>query len=451
MNALENAKRLKAELDSFRPLTGEIEARIMQKFRLDWNYHSNKLEGNSYTYGETKMLLLYGLTAGGKPINDYKEISGHNEAIETIIEVIKDKTPLTETFIRHLHTLILEEQWVEAKTADGKPTKRLIKVGEYKTEPNHVETVTGEMFYFSEPIETPAKMQELIEWFNQKKSLKDTNPIFLAAEFHYKFIRIHPFDDGNGRMARLLMNFILMQNGFPPVIIKDNDKANYIAVLRQTDVGIIQPFIEYIAENLVRSLEIMIKGAKGESIEEADDLDKELALLENEIRSVGTKVSASRNRDSLLSIYDSLIVPLTKEFINVCEKFDKFYNEKMFVLSLDGSGNNTNDQTLNEVLKAIRNRLEQNDLGNSNSIELNYFYKSFIQDGFGSFDYDSAINIKFEGIKFKVSIINYPYNLEKTYSEKLFQPEINQICKAVAEAHKHLIEARLMEINQSPS
>jgi Fic family protein len=147
MNALEKAEQLKNELDSLRPLDAEAEARIMQKFRLDWNYHSNKLEGNSYTYGETKMLLLYGLTAGGKPIRDHEEISGHNEAIETIIEVIKDQTQLTETFIRHLHKLILvKPEWIEAKTADGQPTKRLIKVGEYKTEPNHVETNTGEIF-----------------------------------------------------------------------------------------------------------------------------------------------------------------------------------------------------------------------------------------------------------------------------------------------------------------
>ena len=176
MDALVKAENLKTALDNFRPLDKEAEARIMQKFRLDWNYHSNKLEGNSYTYGETKMLLLYGLTAGGKPIKDHEEISGHNEAIETLIEVIKDETPLTEIFIRHLHKLILvKPYWVDAKTIDGKPTPKLIQIGVYKTEPNHVETVTGETFYFAEPIETPAKMQELIEWFNEKKSSNETD------------------------------------------------------------------------------------------------------------------------------------------------------------------------------------------------------------------------------------------------------------------------------------
>ena len=81
METLERAEQLKAELDSLRPLDPEAEARIMQKFRLDWNYHSNNLEGNSLTYGETKMLLMKGLTAGGKPVRDHEEISGHEQAI----------------------------------------------------------------------------------------------------------------------------------------------------------------------------------------------------------------------------------------------------------------------------------------------------------------------------------------------------------------------------------
>src|SRR5215204_4394053 len=198
---IEKAEKLKTELDTFRPLDKTAEARIMQKFRLDWNYHSNKIEGNSYTYGETKMLLLYGLTAGGKPIQDYKEISGHNEAIDYVIDVIKENIPLTEIFIRHLHQLILvKPYYTNAETADGQPAKKLVKIGEYKTEPNHVRTITGETFFFAEPFETPIKMQELIDWFRERKDDTEKNPIQLAAEFHYKFIRIHPFDDGNGRI-----------------------------------------------------------------------------------------------------------------------------------------------------------------------------------------------------------------------------------------------------------
>jgi Fic family protein len=233
IDELNKAASLKKELDKLRPLNGEAEARIMQKFRLDWNYHSNNLEGNSLTYGETKALILFGVTAQGKPLKDHFEITGHNEAINWVLEIVKDETPLNEKFIRELHVLLLKEtSYKEAKTPSGKPTHRKIEAGKYKTQANHVITVTGETFYFATPEETPAKMQELIQWFREEKEKPDINPIILASLFHYRFIRIHPFDDGNGRVARILMNFILMQFGYPPVIIKTDDKENYYAVLR---------------------------------------------------------------------------------------------------------------------------------------------------------------------------------------------------------------------------
>ncbi|HNU06564.1 MAG TPA: Fic family protein [Pyrinomonadaceae bacterium] len=273
MNSLDRAAQLKSELDAFRPLDPEAEARIMQKFRLDWNYHSNNLEGNTLTYGETKALILFGVTAQGKPLRDHFEITGHNEAINWVLDLVKSETPLTEKFIRELHTLVLkEDSFKEAQTADGQPTRRRIVVGKYKIQPNHVVTVTGETFYFATPEETPAKMKELVDWFREQRERPDVDPIALAAVFHYKFILIHPFDDGNGRVARILMNFILMQFGYPPVIIKTDDNENYFSVLRLADAGELQPFVDYVAQNLIRSLELMIRGANGEEIEEPENL-----------------------------------------------------------------------------------------------------------------------------------------------------------------------------------
>ncbi|MGI9054209.1 MAG: Fic family protein, partial [Pyrinomonadaceae bacterium] len=337
MNALEKAEQLKNELDNLRPLDVEAEARIMQKFRLDWNYHSNNLEGNSLTYGETKALILFGITAQGKPLKDHFEITGHNEAINWILEIVKGETVLTESFIRQLHTLLLKEtSYKEAKTPEGQTTRRKIEVGRYKTQPNHVITVTGETFYFATPEETPAKMHELIEWFRKEKEKADTNPIILAAIFHYRFIRIHPFDDGNGRVARILMNFILMQFGYPPAIIKTEDKENYYAVLRLADAGELEPFIEYITENLIRSLEIMIRGAKGENIEEPDDLDKELALLERKFITSGDKLEVDRNFESIANVFKLSIEPLLEKVKETCEKFDKFYVTSKMILDIDG-------------------------------------------------------------------------------------------------------------------
>ncbi|WP_209582195.1 Fic family protein [Sphingobacterium siyangense] len=285
MGPIEEAILLKKELDSIRPLSKEQEEIIMQKFRLDWNYNSNNLEGNSLTYGETKALLLHGITAQGKPLKDHFEITGHDEAIKWIEDVVKGDFPLTENFIRELHTLLLKSPYeVRAITPDGHPTTRRIAVGQYKTAPNHVQTKTGEIFRFATPEETPAQMHDLISWYRSESEQLDVDPIILAAEFHYRFIRIHPFDDGNGRTARIIMNFILMKFGYPPVIIKTEDKENYFSALRQADGGEIGPFINYIAQSLIRSLQIMISGAKGEDIEEEDDVLKELALLKARLK-----------------------------------------------------------------------------------------------------------------------------------------------------------------------
>ena len=263
MEILEKVQELKAELDNLRPFDAEAEARIMQKFRLDWNYHSNNIEGNSLTYGETKALILFGITAQGKPLKDHFEITGHNEAVNWVLDLVKGETELTEVFIRELHTLVLKESsYREALTSDGKPTRRLIEVGKYKTQPNHVITSTGETFYFATPEETPAKMQELVEWFREEKKKPDVDPIILAALFHYKFIRIHPFDDGNGRVVRILMNFILMQFGYPPVIVKTEEKEDYYRVLTLADADQLEPFIDFIVGNLCDSLEILINEVK---------------------------------------------------------------------------------------------------------------------------------------------------------------------------------------------
>ncbi len=437
METLEKAEQLKTELDKLRPLDAEAEARIMQKFRLDWNYHSNNLEGNSLTYGETKALILFGITAQGKPLKDHFEITGHNEAINWILEIVKDETPLTEKFIRELHTLLLKESsYKEAQTAEGRPTRRKIEVGKYKTQPNHVITVTGETFYFATPEETPAKMHELVEWFRNEKERPDVNPIILASLFHYRFIRIHPFDDGNGRTARILMNFILMQSGYPPVIIKTEDKENYYAVLRLADADQIEPFISYIAQNLIRSLTIMIKGAKGESVEEPDDLDKELALLERKVRGVGGKIEVTKSRELMMQIYRESITPLFVKFIESRLKFDRFYLEKEYFLSTEEfAAQNPKTEDIEDILE---NKIKEE----TTQIEINYWHTTFNQYGLGSLDFSSKIRIYFGYADYDIQYGDR-LNLTKKYPERLSEEEINKIINLDANRHKDYIAKRI--------
>ena len=264
MSLFTEINRLKADLDALRPLAPEQEARVLQKFRLDWNYNSNAIEGNSLTLGETRSLLLHGLTAAGKPMRDHLDIKGHNEAVLWLEDFVRDERPLTEQFIRGMHEVLLGEAYfAPSQTAEGLPVRKMITPGQYKRQPNNVLTATGELFYFASPEETPARMTDLVDWYRAEEAAPTMPPVALAAEFHYRFVRIHPFDDGNGRMSRLLMNLILLRHGYPMTVIKADDRNRYLAALSEADAGEPEPFLRFIIENVEASLRLMIRAARG--------------------------------------------------------------------------------------------------------------------------------------------------------------------------------------------
>lgn len=439
MKSIDKAIQLKSEVDALRPISKENELRIMQKFRLDWNYHSNHLEGNTLTYGETKALILFGITAQGKPLKDHFEMSGHDEAVKWILDIVKQERPLTENFIRELHKLILKEPYeIDAITPEGLPVKKRVEIGQYKTTPNHVLTKTGEIFRFATPEETPALMQDLIEWY--RKAIAETrfNPILIAAEFHYKFIRIHPFDDGNGRTARILMNFILLQNGYPPVIIKTEDKSNYLSVLEQADAGLIAPFVEYIAKNLVRSLEIMIRGAKGESIEEPDDIDKEISLLAQKFKSENQPIDIHKNKETILNIFDNSLVSLFQKFLEKSERFENFYIKNQFNIFVNGSSN-TSDKI--SAFESARNNITTE----THSIKLNYFFNGLNKKGFDKFNFTSIIEIKFDFTTYEIINSFTKIRFKKYYTEQLTSDEITEIVNMEVRRHKDFIEKILKD------
>ena len=201
---LEEIQRLKKELDNLLPMSKEQEEILWEKFRLEWNYNSNHIEGNTMTFGETELLLKLGddFKAQNNSLKDVNEMRAHDSAIFIIRDWAKDaKRDLIEKDIRELNQIILvKDYWADAQTSDGKPTRRLIKVGNYKEQPNHVKLKSGEVFRYAAPNEVSAKMNELVNWYN---SNQEDHPLLTAAFLHYKFVIIHPFDDGNGRVCLL--------------------------------------------------------------------------------------------------------------------------------------------------------------------------------------------------------------------------------------------------------
>jgi len=441
MESIAKAIQLKAKLDALRPLKKEDEARIMQKFRLDWNYHSNHLEGNSLTYGETKALLLFGITAQGKPLKDHIEVTGHNEAISWVWDILKQNRPLTENFIRELHKLILKEPYeVDALTPDGKPTKKKVKIGEYKTTPNHVKTKTGEIFRFATPEETPAKMHDLMVWYRDKIEEKEVNPILLAAEFHYKFIRIHPFDDGNGRTARILMNFILMQFGYPPVVIKTEDKQNYIATLEQADAGIFEPFIDYITTNLCHSLELMLKGVKGESIEEPDDIDKEIKLLEKRFKGSKNSHEILKNNSSIAELFRNSIEKASNIFTLKNGMLKAFYKNHNSIILINRKAEFL---SYDEAKTAFSRQFFKIDI-----IQMTSKFSSFKKIGYEDLSYKSEISFNFYKSYYTVRDSHNIYLIQKLYNQQLTESEITQLINSEIRKHKEFIEQKLEELDK---
>ena len=279
---------------SLQPMSTENQQRLDQKFMLEFNYNSNHLEGNTLTYGQTKLLLMFGETSGDAKLRDYEEMKAHNVGLELTKREAEDKErPLTENFIRELNRTILVEDFYKTQKSDGRTIRYEVKIGQYKTRPNSVITATGEMFYYASPEETPAFMTDLVEWYNNEEKKGELSPIQLATILHYRYIRIHPFEDGNGRVARLLVNYVLHRHGYPMIIVQSKDKDNYLNILHKCDVEVglnpsdgakanihqLRHFQAYMEDLLTHALTISIKAAKGESIEEKEDFEKKLSLL----------------------------------------------------------------------------------------------------------------------------------------------------------------------------
>lgn len=243
------------------PIAERDRERLSRRFTIDYNYNSNHIEGNTLTYGQTEILLLFGKIVGEALVRDIQEMTASNVGLKMMSEeaLLKDM-PLTQNFIRTLHqTLLREDYTVYRELPNGVQTGYIIHAGQYKTRPNSVITRYGERFEYASPEETPALMTDLVNWYNSEEEIGKLTPIELAALFHYRYIRIHPFEDGNGRIARLMANYILSRHGLPMIVIRSRKKQDYLEALHQADMNVgkvpsngahatindIAPFLQY--------------------------------------------------------------------------------------------------------------------------------------------------------------------------------------------------------------
>lgn len=252
------------------PLSENDRVRLSTRFTIDFNYNSNHLEGNTLTYGQTEILLLFGKIIGEANIKDVQDMTASNVALKMMQkESLLSTVPLTQNFIRTLHQTLLREDYTHSRILpNGVETTYTIHAGQYKTRPNSVITRYGDRFEYASPEETSALMADLVDWYNEEENQGKLSPVELAALFHYRYIRIHPFEDGNGRIARLLVNYILTRHNYPMIVVRSRLKNDYLEALHAADLIVgkipsdgahatlkaISPFLKYFKDLVAKEI-----------------------------------------------------------------------------------------------------------------------------------------------------------------------------------------------------
>ncbi|MBM4422426.1 MAG: Fic family protein [Chloroflexi bacterium] len=237
---LRRVAQKKEVLDSRRPLPAPALTNLKSYFDVEWTYNSNAIEGSTLTLQETKVVIEHGLTIGGKTLTEHLEAVNHKHAIDFVEALAKEDEPLTEHNIRQIHALIL-------KGIDDE------EAGRYR---RGQVLISGSSYVPPDAVAVPGLMMDFAKWLNDAGQTLTT--LERAALAHFQLVHIHPFSDGNGRTARLLMNLILFRDGYPPTVIRNQDRLAYYTALDQAHGGDTGPFVLMVAEAVEKSLDVFL-------------------------------------------------------------------------------------------------------------------------------------------------------------------------------------------------
>lgn len=436
-NSIKKIEALRQTLNEMLPMKQEYKVKLDKKYRLEFNFNSNHMEGNTLTYNETELLLIFDETKGNHTLREYEEMKSHDVALQLIQDWAADgERPLTEINVKNLNEIILVKPfWKDAITPNGQKTRRLIKVGDYKEFPNSVQLSNGEIFEYASVADTPIQMGELIQWYRDEVQKSELHPVALAALLHYKFVRIHPFDDGNGRISRLLMNYVLLKNNLPPVVIKSADKRNYLSALNSADTGDLNSFIKYVSQQLIWSLELSIRAAKGESIEEPDDVEKEIAVWKKQA-ALNMVEAQHRNDDLIYELYTNGIKEMFEQFDSKHKQFYDMFQKVTSNTYKNNDGRSGIEWLTDEIDKIVLKsrpvfynegekpeEIKPDDTFQNIWIEV--ALKEYKYNEANPFTIRSSLKFNFEPYKY---VVNYGSNkIEKRYDEFLDSEEQKHI------------------------
>ncbi|AEI45648.1 Fic family protein [Paenibacillus mucilaginosus] len=228
-------------LDQRRPLPVHTLKSIREHLIVNWTYHSNAIEGNTLTLSETKV-ALEGITVGGKTIHEHLEAINHKDAILYVEEIVGRREPLSEWQIKSIHRLILKG--IQDEHAGAYRKQNVL--------------ISGATHIPPDMTQVPVQMEQFIKWYEGEGN--QLHPVERAARVHSDFVKIHPFIDGNGRTARLLLNFELMKNGYPPIVIEKESSAEYYSALDEAHTtGDLSKFTALVAAILDQTFDLYLR------------------------------------------------------------------------------------------------------------------------------------------------------------------------------------------------
>jgi Fic family protein len=254
------ARRLtakKAELDGYRPLPNSTVQRLYGDLRVLLTYHSNAIEGNTLSLRETQMVIEHGLTVRGHPLREYLEATNHAEAFDYLTRLAEGKETLSLDTIVALHRLVM-------KGIDDENTGRF---------PNGPVYIRGARIVPSPASEVTGLLKEWLKW--QQGPGQQYEPVVRAAIAHHDFEVVHPFFDGNGRTGRLLMNLMLMQEGYPPALLRQDWRVSYLQALDSATTGNYSPLSNLVGRAVEGGLDLYLEACR----QEQHDLYQPLAKL----------------------------------------------------------------------------------------------------------------------------------------------------------------------------
>lgn len=230
----------KLVLDAHRPLPPSMLTKLREQFVIECTYHTNVIEGNTLTLRETQLVIQEGITVKGKPLRYHLEAINHPRAIEFIERLSSKSKPIGERDILYLHGIAMKG------IGETEP-------GAYRR--GQVE-ITGSRYRPPPPYEVPFLISEYLDWLNRNP--EELRPVELAALGHFKLVHIHPFVDGNGRVARLIMNLVLLRQGYPITYVRREERGRYYDALERAHFGNAKPFVNFIGRCAEQSLDLYL-------------------------------------------------------------------------------------------------------------------------------------------------------------------------------------------------